>query len=202
MIMSIFPTNHAHMEHSRVTHSTSMGEDMIHQYVSLCWKHSNYFIFFLPARLRVTWRGPRDECVLLCQLLHPLLWIQDDLVNVLEWGWWYYITVVTRSQWSAIHLIRYPNWHWGGHEGGHGGGGYGGVPAHGWGNRGGHGGRHGGGPLNHWGGVVRPVGHKILVTAQSPFQFGFNWNLALGLSIHNLVVSVIYPRCPVSWSQG
>ena len=36
MIMSIFPTNHAHMEHSRVTRSTSMGEDMIHQYVSLC----------------------------------------------------------------------------------------------------------------------------------------------------------------------
>ena len=36
MIMSIFPMNHARMEHSQVTRSTSMGEDMIHQYVLAC----------------------------------------------------------------------------------------------------------------------------------------------------------------------
>ena len=35
LIMSIFPTNHANMELSQATRSTSLGEDMIHQYVSL-----------------------------------------------------------------------------------------------------------------------------------------------------------------------
>ena len=43
--MSIFPMNHAPMEHSQVTRSTSMGEDMIHQYVLACVESIQTILF-------------------------------------------------------------------------------------------------------------------------------------------------------------
>ena len=48
--MSIFLMNHVNMEHSQVTHSTSMEEELIHPYVSLYLIHSNY-IYFLSIQL-------------------------------------------------------------------------------------------------------------------------------------------------------
>ena len=45
MIMSIFPMSHARMEHSQVTRSTSMGEDMIHQYVLACVESIQTILF-------------------------------------------------------------------------------------------------------------------------------------------------------------
>ena len=86
MTMSIFPMNHANMEHSQVTHSTSTEGELIPRYVRLCLydciKHNECSLS--AACLRVSGRGAGDECIFLRQLLHSLLWIQNDLDNILK----------------------------------------------------------------------------------------------------------------------